>query len=107
MQGGKRPSYLIQPMPGRGQLLLGNLDSYEVIKNEVAIEFPRNCSSCQVCDRVFVCGGLNMNEERVRSCWCVLDTCAVLKKADMLEIRSALATTHCSGWVYASGGLNG
>ena len=61
MQGGKRPSYLIQPMPGRGQLLLGNLDSYEVIKNEVAIEFPRNCSSCQVCDRVFVCGGLNMN----------------------------------------------
>ena len=48
-----------------------------------------------------------MNEERVRSCWCVLDTCAVLKKADMLEIRSALATTHCSGWIYASGGLNG
>ena len=48
-----------------------------------------------------------MNEERVRYCWCVLDTCAVLKKADMLEIRSALATTHCSGWVYASGGLNG
>ena len=37
IQGGKRPQYLIQPMPGRCQVLLGNLDTFEVQKLEAAI----------------------------------------------------------------------